>query len=396
MAQSQLFTPDAAGKRTPTTDRLQVQLSENERISASSDEDMSEYPSPIRGNKENHTPFRGNKNTPNQGNELRPQEGQYESHSDREWRNERVKERINNYRNESRKRKHETSDSESSSDSSNETETESEQSCTDSDMFNPSEVLKNKGGERIPKKISKYIEKYANSGISKNTRQEITKNCKTPNTKLLKSKETDRFVKKLFRKKFNQPMSNKKEKIIINTQNRILDATGPLAILWQEAEKVKKANKGIDPNDVIGIVQRALVLIGNAHYVYMTDRRKTLLSKLVPECVDLIEDSSGKRALKKSKDKLFGNKFRKLLAKDSKDNRELSDLLPSNRKGYKMGKFGDKKDSFRNGGNRPQQFFRQGPSNNRYQFGGQNYRGQLSQRGRGMSKTPFQRKTENQ
>nr|XP_022341246.1 uncharacterized protein LOC111135450 [Crassostrea virginica] len=146
MAQSQLFTPDAAGKRTPTTDRLQVQISENERISASSDEDMSEYPSPIRGNKENHTPFRGNINTPNQGNELRPQEGQYESHSDREWRNERVKERINNYRNESRKRKHETSDSESSSDSSNETETESEQSCTDSDMFNPSEVLKNKGG----------------------------------------------------------------------------------------------------------------------------------------------------------------------------------------------------------------------------------------------------------
>ena len=83
----------------------------------------------------------------------------------------------------------------------------------------------------------------------------------------------------------------------------------------------------------------------------MTDRRKTLLSKLVPECVDLIEDSSGKRALKNSKDKLFGNKFAKLLAKDSKDNRELSDLLPSNRKGYKMGKFGDKKDSFRNGGN---------------------------------------------
>ena len=38
MAQRQLFTPDAAGKRTPTTDRLKVQLSENERISASSDD----------------------------------------------------------------------------------------------------------------------------------------------------------------------------------------------------------------------------------------------------------------------------------------------------------------------------------------------------------------------
>ena len=109
-----------------------------------------------------------------------------------------------------RKHKHESSDSESKLDSSN--ETDSEQSCSDSDMFNPSEVLKNKGGERVPKKISKYIEKYANIGISKNTRQEITKNCKTPNSKLLKSKETDRFVKKLFRKKFNLPMSLKKRR----------------------------------------------------------------------------------------------------------------------------------------------------------------------------------------
>ena len=32
MAQSKLLTPDAAGKRTPTTDRLQVQLSENEEF----------------------------------------------------------------------------------------------------------------------------------------------------------------------------------------------------------------------------------------------------------------------------------------------------------------------------------------------------------------------------
>ena len=94
-------------------------------------------------------------------------------------------------------------------------------------------------------------------------------------------------------------MSNRKEKIIINTQNRIFDATGPLAIFWQKAEKVKKANKGIDPNDFIGKVQRDLVLVGNAYYVYMTDRRKTLLSKLVPEYADLIEDSSGKRALRK-------------------------------------------------------------------------------------------------
>ena len=63
---------------------------------------------------------------------------------------------------------------------------------------------------------------------SPKTAKPQTRNCSS-------QKKTDRFVKKLFRKKFNQPMSNKIEKIIINTQNRILDATGPFAILRQEA-----------------------------------------------------------------------------------------------------------------------------------------------------------------
>ena len=47
-----------------------------------------------------------------------------------------------------------------------------------------------------------------------------------------------------------------------------MDATGSLSILWNEAEKLKKKQRGIDPRDVIEIVQRALVLIGN----YIFDR----------------------------------------------------------------------------------------------------------------------------
>ncbi|XP_052713917.1 uncharacterized protein LOC128187537 [Crassostrea angulata] len=62
------------------------------------------------------------------------------------------------------------------------------------------------------------------------------------------------------------------------------------------------------------------------------------------------------KALRKSKDKLFGNKFRKLLAKDSKDNRELSELLPT-RKRFTSDKYAsDKKDFFRSG-DKSQQFF---------------------------------------
>jgi len=49
----------------------------------------------------------------------------------------------------------------------------------------------------------------------------------------------------------------------------------------------------LNPDNVINFVQRALVLVGNAHFVYMNDRRKTMLAKLLPECIDLIDDPDG-------------------------------------------------------------------------------------------------------
>lgn len=68
---------------------------------------------------------------------------------------------------------------------------------------------------------------------------------------------------------------------IVNTQNRILDAAGPLAILWSETQKVKKGGIGLHPGNIINIVQRGLELIGNIHFVYMNDRRNTMLAKSI-------------------------------------------------------------------------------------------------------------------
>ena len=205
----------------------------------------------------------------------------------------------------------------------------------------------------------------------------MTKNCETPSHKNLKPKQTDRFLKKLFRKKFNQPLSDKKERNIINAQSRILDATGPLAILWSEAEKLRKRHRGLDPVDVINIVQRAIVLIGNTHYVYMSDRRRSMLARLLPDCTDLLSESDAKKALLKSKGDLFGRKFRKMLTLESKDNKELYDMLPSHKR--RNDNYSSNSSNFRrqnSGGqssstkqhNGSQQPFRQGPPNR--QFGG--------------------------
>lgn len=121
------------------------------------------------------------------------------------------------------KRKH-ASDSEDCTSSSDEAS-----ECTiDSDndaRFEPSSKT-----TKIPSKITKYVKKFATQGISKKCRLEVTENCAIPASKKLSPKSTYRFIKKLCRRKFGQPLSVKKEMAIVNTQNRILDAAGPLAI----------------------------------------------------------------------------------------------------------------------------------------------------------------------
>jgi hypothetical protein len=56
----------------------------------------------------------------------------------------------------------------------------------------------------------------------------------------------------------------------------------------------------IDPSDITNIVQQTLVLIGNVHNILMTDHCQTLLSKLLPKSMDLMDDSSWQKGLLKS------------------------------------------------------------------------------------------------
>ena len=150
-------------------------------------------------------------------------------------------------------------------------------------------------------------------------------NWPIPSSKGLKALETDRFFKKNYfqGRKWNARLERSK----INTQLRILDVMGPLSRLWSEAHRIKKDNQGMDPSDVIQLTQRAIVLEGNAHYVYNTDRRKAMLVKTMPDSLDFLNEKKGKKALAKSKGQLFGNQFLKSLAKENKDNKELREML---------------------------------------------------------------------
>ncbi|XP_071135182.1 uncharacterized protein [Mytilus edulis] len=255
---------------------------------------------------------------------------------------------------------HSSSSSENTSSSESSSSNSESESSEDNEAFDPEPSLSKDKKEKVPSHVTKYIEKYALKGISKKTRQDMSLNWPIPSSKGLKALETDRFFKKNYfqGRKWNARLERSK----INTQLRILDVMGPLSRLWSEAHRIKKDNQGMDPSDVIQLTQRAIVLAGNAHYVYNTDRRKAMLVKTMPDSLDFLNEKKGKKALAKSKGQLFGNKFLKSLAKENKDNKELREMLLFSNKKKHAGKphFNRKND----------QFFQQGPTNNLQSVGG--------------------------
>ena len=46
----------------------------------------------------------------------------------------------------------------------------------------------------------------------------------------------------------------------------------------------------MDPADVIQLTQRAIVLAGNAHYIFNYDRRKAVLAKTMPDNLDFLSE----------------------------------------------------------------------------------------------------------
>ena len=127
---------------------------------------------------------------------------------------------------------------------------------------------------------------------------------------------------------------------------------GPLSLLWTEADRIKKEGQDTDPADVIPLAQRAIVLTGNAHYIFNYDRRKAVLAKTMPDNLDFLSEKKCQKALSKSNGQLLGKKFLKVLAKE---NKELKEMLFSsiNKKKYNGKHYNNRRND---------QFFLQGPT----------------------------------
>lgn len=61
-----------------------------------------------------------------------------------------------------------------------------------------------------------------------------------------------------------------------------LDALGPLSVLWSEADRISKIEKGMDPSDVFQFIQRTILFVRIAYFFYNSDRHKAILAKTMP------------------------------------------------------------------------------------------------------------------
>ena len=201
-----------------------------------------------------------------------------------------------------------SSESESSdSSSTSKSDQDSSDNLPDTETSRPFKPkLKNKKvvSTKVPKHVKKYIERNAIKGLKKQVRQGVTNNWPIHESKRLRALSVDIFFRKHFFKgsKWNQKL----EKAKINAQLRILDPLCPLSVLWTEAENIRDNGQGMDPADVIQLVQRAIVLIGNAHFIFINERRKAIMAISMPENMDMLSEKEGLRALSESKRDLFG------------------------------------------------------------------------------------------
>ena len=166
-------------------------------------------------------------------------------------------------------------------------------------------------------------------GLSKSERKNLAKEAPVPHHADLRPKKVDRFMKKYFKRKgisFNPSMDRRQ----LNLAARILDPIGPLTQLWEAALAANEHQTGLDPAVVVEFVRQAISLVGYASFCGLSDRRKSLLAKVSPESLDLLDERS---LFEENSADLFGKKFKKAMLKEFKHVKIMDNLLGSSSHG---------------------------------------------------------------
>ena len=112
-----------------------------------------------------------------------------------------------------------------------------------------------------------------------------------PDTKAVSTPKLDEQVKEQLKKRGKDPHFGA-EKSLFKIQEQLLETTGPLTCLW--ADLLNKEVK-ISHEDTLLLIQRALVLLGNASHAITLERRKVAWSRINPKLKSLATEEYQER-----------------------------------------------------------------------------------------------------
>ena len=202
--------------------------------------------------------------------------------------------------------------------------------------------------------IKQYLEKHFRASLDKDVRKEMHKEHPVPRTPAMKVPKVDRFVLDHLNKRF--PRSRDAE--LGTIQAALLRCAGPLSCLWSELidnDLLKDEDSMINVHDALSVVQRTLVLLGNANELVSQTRRCNILRS-----VDQGLEKYGKEPPTNSEEFLFGKEFCPKLKATVESDKTLAQVVQISHRYQPY----DQKSRQSTLGHSKKQFFRPGPAGN--------------------------------
>ena len=126
-----------------------------------------------------------------------------------------------------------------------------------------------------PKAIRSFLEKHINKTLSDDEGEAIMKDFPKPSVDAV---VTPKFAEQLKNKGKNPHFGA--EKALYTMHKQLLDVPGPLTCLWVDLLN-KEANASLE--DILLLVQRALVVLGSASHSISIEHRKIVWAKMNPK-----------------------------------------------------------------------------------------------------------------
>ena len=250
-----------------------------------------------------------------------------------------------------------------------------------------------------PSVIRSFLHKHFNKSLSEEEREAILKDFPKPNVEAIVTPKLGGDAVEQLRSKGKNPHFGA-EKAMYSTQKQLLEVTGPLTCLWADLLN-KEAN--VAPEDVVLLIQRALVLLGSASHSISVERRKLVWAKMNPKLRRLGSEDYNERGTD-----LFGPGFLEKASKRLEVEKTLAKVTKQAPQSSKRGRFENDNSDLRsflskgasvqygNAKNRPTQPYTFGFG--RFQRGRRFHyqQGEPSQRGRSARRPRFQDKPSDQ